>query len=75
MHGVNPNLKKKRECNSLIQIRENTDQKYTVFGKFSRSFIYYKSFFKALLNFIRPGEKKIYNIHDQVGMKLLARLG
>ena len=32
------------------------------------------SFRKALLNFIRPSENKIFNIHDQVGIKLLTRL-
>ena len=34
----------------------------------------YESFRKALLNFIRPSENKIFNIHDQVGVKLLTRL-
>ena len=34
----------------------------------------YKSFAKAPLNFIRPSENKIFNIHDQVGVKLLTRL-
>ena len=33
-----------------------------------------KSFRKALLNFIRPSENKIFTIHDQVGIKLLTRL-
>ena len=31
----------------------------------------YESFRKALLNFIRPSEKKNFNLHDQVGLKLL----
>ena len=39
-----------------------------------RSGISYNSFPKALLNFIRPGEKKIDNIYDQVGKTLLSRL-
>ena len=34
----------------------------------------YSSFHKALLNFIRPTENEIFNIHDQVGTKLLTRL-
>ena len=34
----------------------------------------YESFCKALLNFIRPSEKKIFNIQDQVGIKLLTKL-
>ena len=34
----------------------------------------YESFRKDLLNFIRPSESKIFNIHDQVGIKLLTRL-
>ena len=34
----------------------------------------YVSFRKALLNVIRPSENKIFNIHDQVGIKLLTRL-
>ena len=40
-----------------------------------RSCLFYDSIFrKALLNFIRPSENKIFNIHDQVGIKLLTRL-
>ena len=34
----------------------------------------YESFRKALQNFIRPSENKIFNIHDHVGTKLLTRL-
>ena len=34
----------------------------------------YVSFRKALLNVIRPSENKIFNIHDQGGIKLLTRL-
>ena len=34
----------------------------------------YDSLRKALLNFIRPSENKIFNIHDQVGIKLITRL-
>ena len=34
----------------------------------------YESFCKVLLSFIRPSENKIFNIHDQVGIKLLTRL-
>ena len=34
----------------------------------------YESFHKALPNFIRPSENKIFNIHNQVGIKLLTRL-
>ena len=34
----------------------------------------YKRFRKALLNIIRPSENKIFNIHNQVGLKLLTRL-
>ena len=34
----------------------------------------YEGFRKALLNVIRPSENKIFNIHDQVGIKLLTRL-
>ena len=34
----------------------------------------YESFRKALLNFIRPSENKIFNIHDQVDIKLRTRL-
>ena len=34
----------------------------------------YNIFRKVLLNFIRPSENKICNIHDQVGIKLLTRL-
>ena len=33
-----------------------------------------ESFRKALLNFIRPSENKIFSIYDQVGIKLLTRL-
>ena len=33
-----------------------------------------ESFRKALLNFIRPSENKIFKIYDQVGIKLLTRL-
>ena len=33
----------------------------------------YESFRKDLLNFIRPSENKIFNIHEQVGIKLLTR--
>ena len=39
-----------------------------------RSCLSYKSFRKALLNFVRLSENKIFNIHDQVGIKLLTRL-
>ena len=39
-----------------------------------RSGLSYSSFHKALLNFIRPTENEIFNIHDQVGTKLLTRL-
>ena len=39
-----------------------------------RSCLSYESFRKALLNVIRPSENKIFNIHDQVGIKLLTRL-
>ena len=39
-----------------------------------RSFQSYESFHKDLLNFIRPSKNKIFNIHDQVGIKLLTRL-
>ena len=39
-----------------------------------RSCLSYESFRKALLNFIRPSENKIFNIHDQVCIKLLTRL-
>ena len=34
----------------------------------------YESFRKALLNFIRASENKMFNILDQVGIKLLTRL-
>ena len=34
----------------------------------------YEIFCKAHLNAIRPSENKIFNIHDQVGTKLLTRL-
>ena len=34
----------------------------------------YESFRKALLNVIRPSENKIFNIYDQVGIRLLTRL-
>ena len=34
----------------------------------------YESFRKALLNVIRPTENKIFNICDQVGIRLLTRL-
>ena len=34
----------------------------------------YERFRKVLLNSIRPSENKIFNIHDQVGLKLLTRL-
>ena len=34
----------------------------------------YERFRKALLNVFRPSENKIFNIHDQVGIKLLTRL-
>ena len=39
-----------------------------------QSCLSYNSFRKALLNFIRPNENRIFNIHDQVGIKLLTRL-
>ena len=39
-----------------------------------RSYLYLNSFSKTLLNFIKPSKKKIYNIHDQVGIKLFTRL-
>ena len=39
-----------------------------------RNCLSYDSFHKALLNFIRPIEIKLFNIHDQVGIKLLTRL-
>ena len=34
----------------------------------------YERFRKVLLSSIRPSENKIFNIHDQVGLKLLTRL-
>ena len=34
----------------------------------------YLSFKNALINFTRPSENKIFNIHDEVGIKLLTRL-
>ena len=34
----------------------------------------YERFRKVLLNSIRPSENKIFNIHDQFGLKLLTRL-
>ena len=34
----------------------------------------YLSFRNALINFMRPSEKKMFNMHDQVGIKLLTRL-
>ena len=40
----------------------------------NRSCLSYNSFRKPLLNFIRPSENKIFNIHDQLGIKLLTRL-
>ena len=39
-----------------------------------RIYVFYSSFHKALLNFISPSEKKICNIHGQVGIKFLIRL-
>ena len=39
-----------------------------------QSCLSYDSFRKALLNFIRPRKNKIFNIHDQVGIRLLIRL-
>ena len=38
-----------------------------------RSYISCNSFGETLLNFITPSEKKIYNIHERVGIKLPAR--
>ena len=38
---------------------------------------YFQNFFfrsSALINFFRPSENKIFNIHDEVGIKLLKRL-
>ena len=40
-----------------------------------RTYLSHNSFRKALLNFIRPSKNKIYNIHDQVDIKLRTRLG
>ena len=34
----------------------------------------YLNFINPLINFVRPLENKIFNIHDQVGVKLLTRL-
>ena len=34
----------------------------------------YLSFKNALINFVRPSDNKIFNIHDKVGVKLLMRL-
>lgn len=39
-----------------------------------RSCLSYRSFRKALLIFIRCSENKIFDTHDQVGIKLLIRL-
>ena len=39
-----------------------------------RSCLSYESFRKALLNFIRPSENKIFNIHGQISIELLTRL-
>ena len=39
-----------------------------------RSCLSYDTFHKARLNFIRPSENKIFNIDDQVGIELLAKL-
>ena len=39
-----------------------------------RSCLSYDSFRKAMLNFIRPSENNIFNIPDQVGIKLITRL-
>ena len=39
-----------------------------------RSCLSYDSFRKALLNFIRSSENKIFNIHDQVCIELLTKL-
>ena len=36
--------------------------------------ISYLIFRKRLINFIRPSDNKIFNIHDRVGIKLLTRL-
>ena len=38
------------------------------------SYLSYNSFCKALLSFIWPSENKTFNIHDQVGVKVLIRL-
>ena len=35
---------------------------------------FYLNFKIALINFIRPSENKIFNIHDEDGIKLLTRL-
>ena len=34
----------------------------------------YLRFKNALIYFIRPAENKIFNVHDEVGIKLLTRL-
>ena len=34
----------------------------------------YLNFINALINFIRTSENKIFNVHDEVGIKLLTRL-
>ena len=40
-----------------------------------RSSTSYNLFHDTLLKFIRPGQRKTFNINDSVGMKLLIRLG
>ena len=44
-------------------------RKWNKLDRNKRSCLPYKSFRKALLNFLRPNENKIFNIHDQVGIK------
>ena len=44
-------------------------RKWNKLDRNKRSCLPHKSFRKALLNFLRPNENKIFNIHDHVGIK------
>ena len=74
---INPNLFPSFTCRTEYfksSFSPSVINDWNKFDSKTRNSTSYLNFINPLINFIRPLEKKIFNIHDEVGVKLLTRL-
>ena len=74
---INPNLFPSLTCRTEYfksSFSPSVINDWNKFDSKTRNSTSYLNFINPLINFVRPLENKIFNIHDEVGVKLLTRL-